>query len=162
MCRSGRIGGASGSVSLGNGRCSRSSAPVGRRHTCKWYQRFESALLFALGETVHSDIDQLARLVGSAAADRVKFLARQLVVMGKKRLDLVQQFGTQVVQRCDMRMTAAASCYCEQPIVLDPFAFLLALLCLDDPDQSGGEHATNRGRGIQQDEHVQRISVIAK
>src|ERR1700758_4663970 len=82
--------------------------------------------------------------------------------MGKERLDLVQQFGTKVVQRRDMRMTAAAGCYCEQPIVLDPFTFLLALLCLDDPDQSGGEHATNRGRGIQQNEHVQWIPVVTK
>jgi hypothetical protein len=110
--------------------------------------------LLALQETVHSDIDQLARRSGSAATDRVEFLARQFIVMGKERLDLVQQFRTKVVQRRDMRMTAAAGCYCEQPIVLDPFTFLLALLCLDDPDQSGGEHATNRGRGIQQDEHV--------
>src|ERR1700730_6444456 len=55
-----------------------------------------------------------------------------------------------------------AGCYREQAIVLDPFTFLLALLCLNDPDRSGGEHATNRGRSIEQDAHVQRIPVIAK
>src|SRR4051812_5430645 len=59
-------------------------------------------------------------------------------------------------------MTAAAGCYCEQPIVLDPFTFLIALLCLDNPDQSGGEHATDRGRGVQQHEHVQRIPIVAE
>src|SRR5689334_15337828 len=118
--------------------------------------------VFSLRETVHADIYELACLIGPAAINRLKFLTGQLIVMRKEGLDLVKQLGTQVMQSCEMRMTTTAGCDREEPIVLDPFAFPFPLPCLDDPEQPGGEDATNRSRGVQQHEDIQRISVVAE
>ena len=118
--------------------------------------------VFGLRETVDAGFYELARIIWSAAVDGLEFLSGQFIVMRKKGLNLGEQFGTQVVQRCEMRMTAAAGCDRQQPVVLDPFAVPFPLPCFDNPEQPGGEDATNRSRGVHQHEHIQWIAVVAE
>jgi hypothetical protein len=49
----------------------------------------------------------------------------------------------QVIQRGDMRVATTTGGNCGEPVVLGPLAVLLALLGLNDANQSGGDHAAH-------------------
>ena len=99
-----------------------------------------------------------ASLQSSGRSDQnLELLPLAFIVIAEESLHLIEQLGIELFQTFDVPMQLGMDCDCDQAVVADPYAAILALLRFDGADGSYANDAAHWSRIIEQKQNVRPV-----